>query len=69
MGKLNWGMAGCGTIGSEMAKALKESGSALYGVTCRTKEKREAFAARYGIPHAYGAGGGKTCAVRKGCLY
>ncbi len=53
MGKLNWGMAGCGTIGSEMARALKESGSALYGVTCRTKEKREAFAAKYGIPHAY----------------
>lgn len=53
MAELNWGMIGCGTIGCEMAEALKENGSVLYGVTCRTKEKREAFAKKYQIPHAF----------------
>lgn len=53
MAELNWGMIGCGTIGCEMAEALKENGSVLYGVTCRTKEKREAFAKEYQIPHAF----------------
>lgn len=53
MAELNWGMIGCGTIGCEMAEALKENGSVLYGVTCRTKEKREAFAKKYQVPHAF----------------
>ena len=53
MVKLNWGMIGCGTIGSEMADALRENGSLLYGVTCRTKDKREVFAKKYHIPHVF----------------
>ena len=53
MGKVNWGRIGCGTIGSEMADALRENGSLLYGVTCRTKDKREAFAKKYHIPHVF----------------
>lgn len=53
MTKLNWGMVGCGTIGHEMAQALQLCGSQLYGITCRTKEKREAFAKEYGITHCY----------------
>ena len=53
MAKLNWGMLGCGTIGKEMAQALQVCGSSLYGVTCRTKEKREAFAKEYSFSHIF----------------
>lgn len=51
--KYNWVTLGCGVIANQLAVALKNQGSNLYGVANRTHEKAVAFAAKYGIEKVY----------------
>jgi len=56
MEKLNLGILGTGWIATEMAETLARSGDAnLYAVASRELPRARAFAARYGIPKAYGS--------------
>lgn len=50
---LNWAVLGTGVIANEMACALAEMGSRLYGVCNRTYEKAVAFGEKYGVKKVY----------------
>jgi predicted dehydrogenase/uncharacterized protein (UPF0303 family) len=51
---IRWGIIGAGNIANRFAKSLKqEENSILYAVSCRTKEKAEAFATKYEAEKAY----------------
>lgn len=52
--QLTWAVIGCGAIANQMAASLALSGRHIYGVANRTREKAEAFAARYGVERVYG---------------
>lgn len=52
---IRWGILGAGNIARRFCESLKqEPDSELWAVSCRTKEKAEAFAGNYGAGHAYG---------------
>ncbi len=53
MTKYNWVSIGVGVIANELAVALEQQGSKLYGVANRTKEKAVAFAEKYQIEKVY----------------
>ncbi|HWQ58672.1 MAG TPA: Gfo/Idh/MocA family oxidoreductase [Clostridia bacterium] len=56
MRKLNFGILGTGEIANTMADTLVRSGEAnAYAVASRELARAQAFAARYGIPKAYGS--------------
>ena len=51
--ELNWAVVGTGTLANQMAAAFSERGKRLSGVTCRTYEKAESYALKYGVSKAY----------------
>lgn len=51
--KYNWVTLGCGVIANQLAEALQNQGSNLYGVANRTYEKAQSFANQYGIETVY----------------
>jgi predicted dehydrogenase len=53
MGRLRWGVLGCGIIANEMAAALAQDGRTLAGVANRTRSKADAFAEKYGVEKVY----------------
>ena len=55
---MNIAILGAGTIARKMAQAIKGMEDArLYAVASRSLDKAKAFAAEFGIPHAYGSYG------------
>lgn len=53
---VKWGIMGPGGISGNFASELKHApGAELVAVGGRSKEKAEAFAAKYGVPKAYGS--------------
>lgn len=53
---VKWGIMGPGGISGNFASELKHApGAELVAVGGRSKEKAEAFAAKYGVPRAYGS--------------
>lgn len=51
--RLRWGILGTGWIATEMAADLAVLGSPVTAVGSRTQATADAFAARFGIPHAH----------------
>ncbi len=53
---MNVGIIGAGTIAGKMAGTIREMEDATcYGIASRDLEKAKAFAAEYGVEHAYGS--------------
>jgi predicted dehydrogenase len=51
---LRWGLLGCGNIAGKFARDLAAHGMAVVAAASRDREKAAEFAARCGIPRAYG---------------
>ena len=51
--QLRWAVIGCGVIANQMAQTMALAGRTLAGVANRTRDKAEAFAARYGVERVY----------------
>ncbi|MGX8687565.1 MAG: Gfo/Idh/MocA family oxidoreductase, partial [bacterium] len=52
---IRWGILGGGNIARRFAQSLEAvSGSRITAVSCRSLEKAEDFACRYGIERAFG---------------
>ncbi|WP_419885427.1 Gfo/Idh/MocA family protein [Paenibacillus sp. B-A-8] len=54
MSNLKWAIIGPGSIATEFAAALNDTGGTLYAVGSRTLAKAQAFASQYGAEKAYG---------------
>jgi len=52
--RLRWGILGTGWIADLFVKDLQLTGHVVSSVGSRTQQNAEAFAARFGIPHAHG---------------
>jgi predicted dehydrogenase len=53
--RINWAVAGTGGISNRFVMGLRDAkGARLYAAASRSREKAEAFAARYGFEKAYG---------------
>ncbi|MDR0640994.1 MAG: Gfo/Idh/MocA family oxidoreductase [Treponema sp.] len=53
--RINWGVAGTGGISNRFVMGLRDAkGARLYAASSRSREKAEAFAAKYGFEKAYG---------------
>ncbi len=53
---LHWGILGAGTIAKTFARALSGSTTGkLVAIASRTRQKAEAFAQEFNIPHAHGS--------------
>ncbi len=53
---IRWGILGGGNIARRFARSMEDiSGSRITAVSCRSREKAEDFAGRYGIERAFGA--------------
>lgn len=55
VGQVRWGILATGWIADLFVKDLLLDGHAVTAVGSRRKESAEAFAARFGIPHAHGS--------------
>ncbi|WP_297135049.1 Gfo/Idh/MocA family protein [Terrisporobacter sp.] len=53
MKKYNWGILGTGSIGKEMASALKEVNGEIYAVANRNIEKAKLFGKEFGVTKVY----------------
>ena len=53
---IRWGILGGGNIARRFAQSMEDvSGSRITAVSCRSREKAEDFAGRYGIERAFGS--------------
>jgi predicted dehydrogenase len=53
--RINWGVAGTGGISNRFVMGLRDAkGARLYAAASRSRERAEAFAAKYGFEKAYG---------------
>ena len=53
MKQYRWVSLGCGDIAQQIAQAMEQKNTTLYGVANRTYEKAVAFAEKYHIPNVY----------------